>query len=778
MNTPFDLTSWFVHMLTGSPDTVMDWRCIHDTDGGVPAHNFRGTLSQCWATLQDYNSRGYGIHVTINAMDGVGRKLPNVQFIRAQVVDLDNVMNSHAGYQRAIATEPRPHMAVQSSPNKFHLYWLVDAYTGNEFFTEQQRKLKQLYDGDPGVIDAAHTLRVPGFNHLKAEPHLVTCWQIHDGPRWSATAIAQSLAHINVIEHLRNRKPLGTPEMAAPSLEWLAKALQLLNPNGLNRHEWMVATSAFKQAGWTHADEDTLLRMWLEWCSQYEANDYHTNMKMWRSLTDTEVGWTTFERITPIKAYLTFGQKAALPASSPPPAATTPAEGVAAMPSAPPTRAANASEVTTDAEILSAAECEVYFRDCYFVSKEGKIVSKDGRFMNSTQFNGLYGGKIFIISTDGKVTDEPWKAALRSTVCKIPTVDHIRFLPDRPTFDIIIDGLGRKGLNTYIPARVDARPGDVSLWLEWFDKILPNKADQRVFFEYLAHAVKFPGHKIPWAPMLQSVEGIGKTIFREVMAHALGDMYVYSPKAPELVKSGSTFNAWMRGKLLITVDEIKIDERRELIEILKPMITDNRVEIQAKGVDQDIEDNPANWLFFSNYKDAIPINQNGRRYAIFYSALQSVSDLVAAGMDTAYFNRLWSWLREGGGLSAVAYWLLNYPIERGGLPVRAPETSSHVEALTISRSPMEVVIADNIIDGTPGFKGGYVSTLAAVAKAKAAGIRNPTARTVQVCLEGMGYVRLGRASRAFFQEGLEARAEIYALRSDMNIEHYGQAQGY
>ena len=398
--------------------------------------------------------------------------------------------------------------------------------------------------------------------------------------------------------------------------------------------------------------------------------------------------------------------------------------------------------------------------------------------MGSTSFNGRYGGKQFIITSTGKVTDEPWKAALRSTCWTIPKVDHVRFLPDHPTFEIVEDSLNRRGLNTYIPAKIDAQPGDVSIWLDWFDRILPNKEDQKVLFDYMAHCVKFPGYKIPWAPLVQSAQGIGKTIFREVMSHALGDMYVYSPKAPELVKSGSTFNAWMRGKLLIMVDEIKIDERRELIEILKPMITDSRVEIQSKGVDQDMEDNPANWIFFSNYKDAVPINKDDRRYAIFYSALQSKADILNTGMDDVYFNRLWPWLRDEGGLQAVAHWLLNYPIECGQIPVRAPETSSHAEAITISRSPLEVIIADCIGDELPGFRGGYISTLSIIAKAKGSGIRTPSVRTVQSCLETMGHVHLGRAKRAYIQEDVNRRTELYGSLSSLDVEGYGRAQGY
>lgn len=782
MTDRYNLAAWYVHTLTGDVNTPIDWRCIHDQRKDLPAHNYRGTLAECWSTLEHYNNNGYGVFAAINALTGEPserKTLEHVAFIRAHVVDLDS-MTAAADFERAAAAGAS--FVVQSSANKYHVYFRVQPYTGNEFYQIQQRKLAQVYNGDPSVIDATRVMRVPGFYHRKAEPLLVTTWPLPaiDHIR-TAEGIAAELAHVNVVEHISSRRALGTAEMQAPSLQWLKHALTLVDPNELDRGEWLSLSAAFKQAGWSHASDDDLFAAWAQWCALYSANDAGENRKLWESIRDTETGWSTFERRTPIKAYIDFGMKEP-PAAKPPapPAATTAVAPVAAPAGTPLTIPLANNDVDTSSEILSEYECKEWFKGCYFVSRMGEIFTPTSRFMSSTEFNGTYGGKQFIITSTGKTTDEPWKAALRSTCWQIPKVDHVRFLPDRAPLEIVTDSLGRRGLNTYKPAIIDAVAGDVTPWLDWFDRILPDKNDQRILFEYLAHCVKFPGYKIPWAPMLQSTEGIGKTIFREVMAHALGDMYIYSPKAPELVKSGSTFNAWMRGKLLITVDEIKIDERRELIEILKPMITDNRVEIQSKGVDQDMEDNPANWLFFSNHRDAIPITRNGRRYAIFYSALQNVGDLEAQDMgeNGNYFPRLFKWLRDENGLKYVAHWLLNYPIERGAISMRAPKTSSYEEALAQSRSPLEVTISEAIADGLAGFAGGYVSSIQVIAKAKAMGIRNPNTATVAKCLEQMGYVSLGRAARPYFQEDPSSRTEIFAIRSTMTIDGYGRAQGY
>lgn len=767
---------WFITRLTGSADTVIDWRCIHDKRKDLPAHNFRGTLAEIFPTLQDYNQREYGIFCLVNATDGLARELSNVTHIRAHMVDLDNRITAKQNYE--LAAGAGASFAVQTSPEKYHVYWRVQPYVGNDFFTLIQRKLAQAYDGDKKIIDATRVMRVPGFYHQKNEPSLVQGWDLPNvGTTWSHADMENNLAHVNVIEFMATRSKLGSVEMQAPSLDWLKFAISLVDPNDMDRSEWLSFSAAIKQSGWNHATPEELLEIWNEWCDRYEDNDRGENLKLWNSINDTEVGWKSIERRSTVKAYMMFGHK------EPPKIGEGAVGSFNPVPQQPDlTNIKKAQEVSNQqdqfGEIMTEYDCQEYFKDCFFVNRTGEIFSQAGRFMNSTKFNGRYGGKQFIITSTGKLTDEPWKAALRSTCWTIPKVDHIRFLPDKKPFEVIEDDLGREGLNTYIPAKVQTVEGDVSLWLDHVKKILPDEGDRKLLFDYMAHNVKYPGYKIPWSPMLQSAEGIGKSIFVEVMQKALGNVYVYTPKAPELVKSGSTFNAWMRAKLMIMVNEIKIDERRELIEILKPMISDKEVEVQSKGVDQEMEDNPANWFFFSNYKDAIPINKNGRRYSIFYSCLQSEADILNAGMNDEYFDKLFNWLRDDNGFEKITNWFMNYPVKRGQIPMRAPKTSSHDEALRISRSPMEVVIQECIDDGLCGFRGGYVSTIAVIQRSKASGIRSPNTRTVQACLEGMGYVSIGRSPRAFMQEDVNNRTELFSLLSSSKVEDYGKAQGY
>lgn len=768
MTQNLNLTAAFIASLTGSPDTECDWRVINDRNKGEQGINMRGNLATLANQLIDYNNRGYGIFMTINAMKPNGaRTLDNVDHIRAHVVDVDDVLTAQDSYQRAVNSTMPPHFAVQSSQGKYHLYWLVQPYTGNDFYTVQQRKLCQLYNGDSNVIDATRVMRVPGFMHNKSTPQLTTCWGIINAPRYTSQQIADNLAGVNVVERVGNRHPLGTPDMQAPSLAWLNFALDSFEPNNLSRDDWLGLTAAYKQAGWTLASEQELLEHWLSWCAKYNSDDRKENVKLWNSIKDSEVGWSRFRRLSAVDGWM-------INHSEPPTHQELQTLAQAATP------ALAEPELFADFETLNADQKKVWFKNCYFVEREGRIFSPTGRFMNETQFNGRYGGKVFTTRRAGqKLVDNAWQAALRSTDWVIPKVDHCRFLPDLATFTIIEDDMGRRGLNTYIPAKIRHVKGDVSRWLDFLNRIFNTSDDVRIFQDYIAHCIKYPGHKIPWSVLLQSAKGIGKQMIGDVIKFCIGESYTYQPDAEELVSGVSQFNGWMRNKLMILVDEVRVGDRNELMNGLKTIITDRRIAVESKGVDQEMEDNVANWIFFSNFKDAFPIDENERRYCIFYSSLQSATAIEEAGLNKDFFDMMYHWLEMENGYEQLADYYLNYPIEKGSLPHRAPHTSSYDEVIRIGRSPLRVLLDDKVENKERGFCGGYISyTAFSKAIADASNIRTkPLEHTIKAIIENKGYEELGYTNAPIAGEDLSHPSLIYGVRgAGLRVDGYEEAQ--
>lgn len=284
-------------------DAVVDFRLIHDTDKGIAAHHYRGTLQSLWNTLCDYNSRGYGVFINLNETDGKGKENKNILSIRAHAVDLDNTATAKMDYARAASSNPPPSFVINTSPDKYHLYWVVKPYQGNERFALLQRKLQRCYNGDKSVIDATRVLRLAGFFHMKnpETPHLVTCGQLSGyGRALAVETLEQAYAHIIVTDGAGGRHALGTPELAAPDLMIAVNALNSIDPNELDRAEWISITAAFKQATSTLDAGIGMARYhWDRWCAEYKSNDPTENEKQWNSIRETELGWNSLKRRTP-----------------------------------------------------------------------------------------------------------------------------------------------------------------------------------------------------------------------------------------------------------------------------------------------------------------------------------------------------------------------------------------------------------------------------------------------------------------------------------------------
>lgn len=756
--------------------TVFDFRAFHDRERGRDGIAMRGTFAECEPRLRELNTAamGYGVHVMINETDGQGRKIENVTRCRAQLTDLDKG-DIVTNYGRIISAAPLPHAVVNTSPNKFQIWHFTVLHSDKQLFTDNQRRLASHYQGDEQFIDAAHTARLPGFYHHKAEPYLVT---LYAGPAWDTArldpwAIAAPLMHIPVSGGNSERQPLGTPSLAAPSFEWAVHCLWRIDPNSLGFLDWIAITAAFKQATCGHVQARAV---WDQWCAYHRTNDPAENSKQWNHINATQSGWKYLLRTSGCEGeFMAAGlHVASLQGATV--ATTTPVQSmqlaVGDVSPAP-------QELGT---YLTPAEQAQYFAGCYWIESLGRILTPRGRLMDQNKFNGTYNGKTFQYS-EAKTTKSAWEAATSGLSWRVPRVDHLRFLPKLPFGTIIPDELGREGVNTYRPIITRHVAGDVTPWLEHLQRVLPVPRDRDIINSYMAFNAQNPGVQIGWAPVIQSLEGAGKTAFQRIMQAMVGRVYLHSPKAEDLVEGGGKFNAWIRNKLIIVVNELRVgaNDKRDLVEILKPLITDDYIETQSKGIDQEMFDNCTNWIMFTNYQDAIPINANSRRFCVMYSALQSVDDLERAGMDGDYFNRLYAWLRDGGA-SAVVEWLGRYEIPDEFNPARqatrAPQSSSHAAVLEQSRGPIEQHIMEAVNGGVQGFRGGWLSSVALSNYLREVNARVPGPRTIAKALENLGYFKIGKSSQIFWQEGGKIQTYLYHIERNARVEDYAKLQGY
>jgi len=342
-----------------------------------------------------------------------------------------------------------------------------------------------------------------------------------------------------------------------------------------------------------------------------------------------------------------------------------------------------------------------HFKDCVYITSEHRILVPSGAMLKPEQFKALYGGYLFALDNIGdKTSRNAFEVFTESQAVHHPKVDGLVFRPDLP-FLYIEDNY----INIYKPHIAPRMQGDASPFLRHLEKLLPDEGDRDILLSYMAACVQRPGVKFQWCPVIQGVQGNGKTVIYTIMEQVIGENYCHQQDPTDLQ---NVFNAWVEGKLLVAIEEIHIGGKTDIINRLKPLITNNRVPIQKKGVDQRTGSNMANFILFSNHKDAISKTEDDRRYCVLYTAQQSIVDLKKQGMDSAYFKELYAWIKGDGGPIMTEY-LHNYKINVE-VQGRAPDTTSTVEALRVGFSYEEIMVLEGVENNVFSDKSVLLST--------------------------------------------------------------------
>lgn len=396
-----------------------------------------------------------------------------------------------------------------------------------------------------------------------------------------------------------------------------------------------------------------------------------------------------------------------------------PREATPAVP--PPMSGAPQGVAVTGETFLNSAEQIALFQGCVYICHGHRVLVPGGHLLKPDQFKVMFGGFSFVLDAHNtRISHNAWEAFVDSQLFRSPRADVLCFRPDRPPGEIVVEG-GLTLANVWWPIETPRAQGDAGKFVRHVQKLFPDGDDAAKLMAYLAAVKQYPGRKFQWAPLIQGVKGNGKSFLGTALSYCVGDRYTHLPNATDLA-GGMKFTGWLERKLLVVIEELHTGDKREMAEALKPLITNSRIEIQAKGQDQVTGDNRANIIAFSNFKDAVPKTADERRWGIFFSAQQSRDDLTRDGMAGNYFPDLWDWARGTGpyagqppGFAIVNDYLQTYAIPDELNPAtllhRAPDTTSTYEAMELSVGSIEQEILEAIEQDQVGFAGGWVSSI-------------------------------------------------------------------
>lgn len=282
---------------------------------------------------------------------------------------------------------------------------------------------------------------------------------------------------------------------------------------------------------------------------------------------------------------------------------------------------------------------------------------------------------------DGKSAPTNAASASALVLYRIPTVNGRRYTPGA---DPIYTEHGARYANTYADHEIPDMPEkvlprdkrNVERVKKHIAHLLPDAREARMLLDWLSWVVQNPGKHANYGIVLQGVQGDGKTFFAEMLRAVMGVSNVTMLNAHIL---HSDFTDWAEGQCVCCVEEVRLindNNKFEVLNRIKPFITNNIIEIHPKGKPPRNVKNTTSYLLFTNYKDALPIDDNERRYLVLFSRWQNKEALKQFEADNPnYYASLYETIEQSDG--ALRQWLLNHEQHEDFNPLgKAPDTAA------------------------------------------------------------------------------------------------------
>lgn len=351
------------------------------------------------------------------------------------------------------------------------------------------------------------------------------------------------------------------------------------------------------------------------------------------------------------------------------------------------------AEIAEEMEIEAVRE-EI-LRDWYYSEGNRSYfrLGADGRpceLMGADGFNNRH-GKWMPPTRDGrKVAVRWWRESDKAQM-----VQSIEFRPDKGP-GIYMEGDVRY-MNSYIkyePKNVVADSEISGLWDRHIRLLFGDEAD--LLMSWMAWVVQHPEARINWCPVLQGIPGCGKTMIGQALAAAVGRHYVaeIGPSA-----FGDSFNTFMEGKLLVLGEEIRVSgqNRFAVLDSLKTLLTNDYIDVRGMHKARRTILNTASYMVFTNHDDAIPLDHQERRWAVFSARIETREEIAEAGMDQAYFGELKDSIDKSH--EAIRAWLLSLDIQAFDPKNRAPETKGAAMMIEYATDSLYEQVFEELISG-------------------------------------------------------------------------------
>lgn len=425
----------------------------------------------------------------------------------------------------------------------------------------------------------------------------------------------------------------------------------------------------------------------------------------------------------------------------------------------------------------AAAERPDWLDYWYFIQRDNAFYNRHSRALLSVEaFNNTFGRRLLTRAErmEGKARPEiaPADAALH--LYEIPSVHGVMYLPgEDESFTIegknYVNGFSESSLPR-MPDKLTAKDREmIRRVLGHVEHQVESQHDGLTMLAWFGHQVRTL-KRVNWSLLLQGTEQDGKTFWAMLMGAMLGGSNV---RVIDAVTLEHPFNDYADGGLFAVIEEIKLHghNRYDVLNRLKPLITNKMIEIHPKGRKSFLAVNTQSFFLTTNFADAIPITNGDSRYFPIMSRWQTQEALLAfKARNPDYYARLYEVIQGGYG-PAIRKWF----IEEFEMPAwfdadsRAPQSASREYMIEISKSPEQQVVEEVLEESERPDISKVLLNLSLLQEAMLGhDVIVPQTRALARILLDMGFTRIGKS------RGLDGKPAVFWSAEPSRFLHAGK----
>lgn len=361
-------------------------------------------------------------------------------------------------------------------------------------------------------------------------------------------------------------------------------------------------------------------------------------------------------------------------------------------------------------------------------------------------FDASYGR--FTLSNEerlqGKSSPEHPASHLALHRYEVPVVDTVMYMPGQPEF---FDVNGIPYVNSYSEHTIPEMPDEFSEKDEraiqivegHLEHLFENERDRKLLLSFMAYIVQ-TGERVNWAPIIQGVEGDGKTFFHLLMGSVLGAANVKTVPGEALAEKNT---AWAEGALFCLIEEVRLHgkDRFAIVNKVKPYITNVIIGIRRMNVDWYDVLNTQSYMLTTNHKDGMPSKDSDRYFPMFSQWQTAAAIRAFKAANPNYYKRLHNALKQRGGLRK---WLMEYELHPDfDAKDRATQSASRAEMDYLNKTDEEEGLESILNDSGDPLLNRTLLDSAKLSEAMLdAGLAAPYGRAMKMMLSEAGFTFL------------------------------------